>query len=480
MNMEIIQQSIDKMQELDKKLVKNIIRRKNFSDATKEYSEEIIRITCNRIGKYLEAIDEAIYNSEGRSNQYNSDKKNISRTITIPLGEIKFKRRRYQDKETKEYVFLLDRYLGIDLNEKSTDAVKARILDESIDTTYKKGGEKAAYNISYTKQTTKNIIDSLTPELIVAKNEDEKKEIEYLYIDADEAHVKIQKNNKVKQVLCKEIYVYEGKELEAPKSKRKRLINKWTFSGVYEKSVENSRLWEEVRIYILDHYKVPKIKKIFLNADGGAWIREGMNMFPNMECVFDEFHLKEYINRMTSHLKDSVDDAKEELYNILAHKEMDKLDIYIDNLYNVANNKRTINVISQCESFIKNNIDAIYRRLNHNGDPILGCSAEAHISHDLASRMTTICRGWSVENADRMARLRAYKINGGNIYELIKANHEWLKGNRDNIIKFTPNNDKLKYICTKDKVSTTVIGKYYDAMQATIDNEIRYKYKLNF
>ena len=321
MNMEIIQQSIDKMQELDKKLVKNIIRRKNFSDATKEYSEEIIRITCNRIGKYLEAIDEAIYNSEGRSNKYNSDKKNISRTITIPLGEIKFKRRRYQDKETKEYVFLLDRYLGIDLNEKSTDAVKARILDESIDTTYKKGGEKAAYNISYTKQTTKNIIDSLTPELIVAKNEDEKKEVEYLYIDADEAHVKIQKNNKVKQVLCKEIYVYEGKELEAPKSKRKRLINKWTFSGVYEKSVEN---------------------------------------------------------------------------------------------------------------------------------------------------------------ADRMARLRAYKINGGNIYELIKANHEWLKGNRDNKIKFKPNNDKLKCICTKDKVSTAVIGKYYDAMQATIDNEIRYKYKLNF
>ena len=116
----------------------------------------------------------------------------------------------------------------------------------------------------------------------------------------------------------------------------------------------------------------------------------------------------------------------------------------------------------------------------YNKEPILGCSAEGHISHDLASRMTTICRGWSISNANKMSKLRAFRNNNGDFYELIKANHKWLKKERKNVIIIRPRKETMKYISTKTKITTDIVGKYYDLMQATIDQEIRTKYNLNY
>ena len=49
-----------------------------------------------------------------------------------------------------------------------------------------------------------------------------------------------------------------------------------------------------------------------------------------------------------------------------------------------------------------------------------GCSAEGHVSHVLASRMSSRPLSWSEDGADRMARLRAFKYNGGKREDLYK------------------------------------------------------------
>ena len=482
MTMEIIQQNIIKMQELDAKLIEELMKGNNFSDITKRYSEDIMKINCERIGLYLEKIDEVIYNSEKRKEGYYADGSK-ERSITIPLGEIKFKRTRYVNKKTGASIFLLDKYIGIDEKERMTDAVKARIVNEAIDTTYKKGGEVAAYNETYTKQTTKNIIEKINPDLIVAKNNASKKKVDYLYIDADEAHIKIQKDKNKKQVIAKEIYVYEGKEPEAPKSKRTKLKNKWTFAGVHEKSKENTAFWDEIRDYIDTHYEVSKINKIYLNADGGKWIKEGIDIFNNVVFVIDKYHLVNNINKMTKHLKDSQADAKQEIYEALKNGDIDKINTFMVKLYNTVRDDKKIKIINNCEKFLRNNLEAIKQRLNHKDEPILGCSAEAHISHDLASRMTTICRGWSISNADRMARLRAYKINGGNIYDLVKENHEAIRKKNKDLIKnkiIKLNKKEKERIYLKEKETIDITSKYYNWIQATIDNEVRKKYHLNY
>jgi len=61
----------------------------------------------------------------------------------------------------------------------------------------------------------------------------------------------------------------------------------------------------------------------------------------------------------------------------------------------------------------------------------IGCSAEGHISHILSSRLSSRPLGWSLVGADQMARLRVYKANGGDIYELLsKKKGERQKENR--------------------------------------------------
>ena len=138
----------------------------------------------------------------------------------------------------------------------------------------------------------------------------EKKAVEYLYIDADEDHVSLQfkekkgdleigeNHRKNNCVLAKLVYVYEGIEPEAPRSKRNKLVNPRYFSGVYD-GADNAKLWDEVYAYLDSHYDLEKVKKIYLNADGGSWIQSGKKRIAGITNVLDEFHLQKYLLKMT-------------------------------------------------------------------------------------------------------------------------------------------------------------------------------------
>lgn len=47
-------------------------------------------------------------------------------------------------------------------------------------------------------------------------------------------------------------------------------------------------------------------------------------------------------------------------------------------------------------------------------------STEGHVSHVLSSRMSSRPMGWSIKGATKMAKLRAYELNGGDMLELIR------------------------------------------------------------
>ena len=56
----------------------------------------------------------------------------------------------------------------------------------------------------------------------------------------------------------------------------------------------------------------------------------------------------------------------------------------------------------------------------------LECSAEGHISHVFAERMSSRPLGWSRTGADKMSRLRIYERNGGSMLELVRYQKETL------------------------------------------------------
>lgn len=55
-----------------------------------------------------------------------------------------------------------------------------------------------------------------------------------------------------------------------------------------------------------------------------------------------------------------------------------------------------------------------------NKDADIECSAEGHVSHVFADRMSSRPLGWSKKGVDKMARLRIYYYNKGNMLELVR------------------------------------------------------------
>lgn len=59
------------------------------------------------------------------------------------VGMLYFTRTRFQNKETKETAYLLDRVLGLLPHARMDDGVKAAFLEETVQTSYEKAGREA-------------------------------------------------------------------------------------------------------------------------------------------------------------------------------------------------------------------------------------------------------------------------------------------------------------------------------------------------
>jgi len=129
------------------------------------------------------------------------------------------------------------------------------------------------------------------------KNSD-KKEVDVLYIEADEDHISLQNG---KNAISKLVYVHEGyknkvEDKENDKDARSRLKNVHYISGEFK---ELEEIWLKVADYVDKNYKLDK--KIFIGGDGDPWIKEGLNWLPNSKFILDKYHLNDRIITATVH-----------------------------------------------------------------------------------------------------------------------------------------------------------------------------------
>lgn len=87
--------------------------------------------------------------------------------------------------------------------------------------------------------------------------------------------------------------------------------------------------------------------------------------------------------------------------------------------------------VKESRRYIMNNWEGIKRQYDKE---YIGCSAEGHVSHILADRLSSRPLGWSHIGADQMARLRTFRANGGNVYGLVERVHEKRK-NQERVMK---------------------------------------------
>ena len=391
-------------------------------------TEELHKLGLRMIQESLEEMNRMLRKSQKRLQNWNVESHEKKQLITS-LGTVTFEKTLFTNKETGKSEYLLDRIMGLEKHERISEDALARMLKEAVQTSYRRGGEETSLTTDVKKQTVKNKIHGLE----FPRNEEKpakRKEVEYLYIEADEDHASLQFREKKGDLeenenhqknncfITKLVYVHEGIEKEAPKSKRHKLINPYYFCGT-SYGEENTSFWDEIYEYINNHYEMDKVKKIYLSADGGGWIKAGMKRIAGITYVLDEFHLEKYLTKLTSHMKDSREDAADELRTAIRNKTQKDFEEIVERLEGCLENETGMKRIAEAKEYILSNWMAAKLRLRHQNG-VKGSSTEGHVSHVLSSRMSSRPMGWSMKGATKMAKLRAYELNGGDMLELVR------------------------------------------------------------
>lgn len=327
-------------------------------------TEELHKLGLRMIQESLEEMNRMLRKSQKRLQNWNVESHEKKQLITS-LGTVTFEKTLFTNKETGKSEYLLDRIMGLEKHERISEDALARMLKEAVQTSYRRGGEETSLTTDVKKQTVKNKIHGLE----FPRNEEKpakRKKVEYLYIEADEDHASLQFREKKGDLeenenhqknncfITKLVYVHEGIEKEAPKSKRHKLINPYYFCGT-SYGEENTSFWDEIYEYINNHYEMDKVKKIYLSADGGGWIKAGMKRIAGITYVLDEFHLEKYLTKLTSHMKDSREDAADELRTAIRNKTQKDFEEIVERLEGCLENETGMKRIAEAKEYILSN-----------------------------------------------------------------------------------------------------------------------------
>lgn len=393
-----------------------------FAEMVQGVTKEMTKLGLSIIAEELESYDLLLRERPDLRKGWYIERRDETKLLTS-LGEIRYHKTYFHNRNTGEYCYLLDQLMGMEKHARISEDAEARILEEAVESSYRKGGINASIGEQeVSKETVMKKLHALEfPSLEPLK---EKRKVSCLYIDADEDHVSLQylekkgdiKPPRINTVMPKLIYVYEDVDFDGSKHKLKGCH---FFGGDYAGSEGTRELWQEVLEFIKESYDEEVLEKIYINGDGADWIRTGAGMHAKAHFVLDRFHMHKYIIAATSHLKDSAMDARSEIYRAINGKRKWAAEEAFDRILNITESETKAKAVEAAKKYILGNWSGIMESVKSK-DKSLQCSAEGHVSHIYSDRMSSRPLGWSRTGADKMARLRIYRQNKGNMLELVR------------------------------------------------------------
>ena len=88
----------------------------------------------------------------------NIERRNEPKELLDIAGTLRFNRTGYVDKGTGEYIYLLDQILGLEGHQRITLGATSKILEETLLTSYQKGGKAASPRDVASKQAVKRLV----------------------------------------------------------------------------------------------------------------------------------------------------------------------------------------------------------------------------------------------------------------------------------------------------------------------------------
>lgn len=439
---------------LQKAIEKFIYHPENMADFVKSVQQEVLKFGLDIISETLNDCNKFLLESKERKQKWHVVRTDSKQLLTS-IGPVNFNKTLFKNKVTGKTTYLIDKYLQIESHERISEDAYACLLEEAVQTSYSKAGDNASIMDMVSKQTVMDKIHKL--HFPKEHYSGEKKSVEYLYVDADEDHIALQKNGEKDSTITKMVYVYEGIEPETPGSKRNKLLYPHYFCGLYS-GENNKKLWIQVYRYIEQHYDLSKIKKVYINADGGPWIKTATDYIDKSRHVLDEFHLNKTLFRMTACLGETAEEARDRICSLIVAGKRKKLQNLVEEIAEGTDTQAAEKRILDGLGYILRNFEAAKTRLRKEKG-VLACSAEGHVSHVLSARMSSRPMAWSLAGADAMARLRAYRLNGGKMIKLVRLQKKPVEVEEDEIF-LTP-----QQLIAFENKARKPYGKYFDSIQ---------------
>jgi hypothetical protein len=395
----------------------------NFNNIIAMANSNMPKFTTSLLSEVFQYLDNEIAQNNERKKNWNIIKID-ERTISTVFGKITFSRRYYKNKNTGKYAYLLDESIGILPRQRLDVSLEAKIAEFANVLSFEKAGAMASDEIKVSKQTVKNIVAKFAQKHEEKYEDlDNKKEVKVLFIEADEDHVSLQKSKK-NNTLNRVIYIHEGKIQES--KNRKFLLSKHVFAS---NLMTPEDMWIDVYNYIYSNYDVTKIEKLFILGDGAQWIKTGLEWLDNSEFVLDSFHLNKSILIISGGKSREINKKRyNQLKEFIYSKEKEKFNEYAKELIEEEKGESAKERKDKQRKYILNQWTWIISNLDNKEKYQLGCSAEGHVSHILASRMSSRPLSWSKDGLEAITKLRIAIENGitrSGIYEtLLKRNKE--------------------------------------------------------
>ena len=114
---------------------------------------------------------------------------------------------------------------------------------------------------------------------------------------------------------------------------------------------------------------------IYVNSDGGSWIKSGMKRIAGITHVLDGFHLEKYLTKLTSHMKDSREEAAWELRNAIRNKTKGEFEELAKELEGYLEAENGLKRMEEAREYILPNWTAAKNRLLRK-DGVTGSSTE--------------------------------------------------------------------------------------------------------
>ncbi|MGO0121737.1 ISLre2 family transposase [Desulfothermobacter acidiphilus] len=404
--MQIIKQIWEKFQRVAELTLKVLEEGTNFLSFEEKLWQELNNLGQEVLREVLEAKDAYLREHREKRPGWRVERRNDPKEVLTLFGLVNYKRTYYRHKETGERVHLIDRLVGYGPHARVDPLVKAQALEEAVDLSYRKSGERVGRGnreVVLSGEAVKKVIHNFTLEEL-PEPPGEKRRGKVLYVEADEDHVAGQDG---KKYLPRLVYIHEGKEKVG--KDRYRLKRPYYLGGLYS---DTDELWFEVLSYIEEQYELSSVERIYLCGDGDRWIKKGLEFLPRSVFVLDLFHLDKYLVAALG--RDS--DGYREIWAALWEGDEVKVQAILRRAGKAAASPARKEAVRDCRRYIRRNWEGIMAYRLYPGAE-LGVSAEAHVSHLFSARLSSRPMAWSARGVDRMARLRVAKANGVSLRE---------------------------------------------------------------